>query len=73
MTPVADDSTAPMARKRPAPSDGGKDARKASLACLTCRKKKVRCSGTTPCQYCTKRGLDCRVPEHGHKRMYMAK
>ncbi|KAJ3527303.1 hypothetical protein NM208_g10767 [Fusarium decemcellulare] len=41
-------------------------------SCLTCRKKKVRCSGTTPCQYCTKRGLDCRVPEHGHKRMYMA-
>ncbi|KAF5027368.1 hypothetical protein F66182_528 [Fusarium sp. NRRL 66182] len=60
-----------MARKRPAP-EGGKDARKAPLACLTCRKKKVRCSGTTPCQYCTKRGLDCRVPEHGHKRMYMA-
>ncbi|KAH7197884.1 uncharacterized protein B0J16DRAFT_352636 [Fusarium flagelliforme] len=60
-----------MARKRSAPSDG-KDARKASLACLTCRKKKVRCSGTTPCQYCSKRGLDCRVPEHGHKRMYMA-
>ncbi|KAF4991518.1 hypothetical protein FGRMN_7762 [Fusarium graminum] len=61
-----------MARKRSAPSDEGKDARKASLACLTCRKKKVRCSGTTPCQYCSKRGLDCRVPEHGHKRMYMA-
>ncbi|KAM0241774.1 hypothetical protein ACHAPO_001468 [Fusarium lateritium] len=60
-----------MARKRSAPSDG-KDARKTSLACLTCRKKKVRCSGTTPCQYCTKRGLDCTVPEHGHKRMYMA-
>jgi hypothetical protein len=32
MTLVADDSTASMARKRPAPSDGGKDARKASLA-----------------------------------------
>ncbi|KAI8669582.1 hypothetical protein NCS57_00773500 [Fusarium keratoplasticum] len=59
-----------MARRRPA--SNSKDARKAPLACLTCRKKKVRCSGTTPCQYCTKRGLDCRVPEHGHKRMYMA-
>ncbi|KAM0331160.1 hypothetical protein ACHAPQ_006123 [Fusarium lateritium] len=72
MALVAEEPTPSMARKRSAPSDEGKDARKASLACLTCRKKKVRCSGTTPCQYCTKRGLDCRVPEHGHKRMYMA-
>ncbi|KAL6923302.1 hypothetical protein FSST1_000576 [Fusarium sambucinum] len=72
MSVVAQDTThSSMARKRSAPSDG-KDARKTSLACLTCRKKKVRCSGTTPCQYCTKRGLDCTVPEHGHKRMYMA-
>ncbi|KAM5364161.1 hypothetical protein ACJZ2D_011662 [Fusarium nematophilum] len=70
--PLVSEDMSPIARRRPGTNSGGKDARKAPLACLTCRKKKVRCSGTTPCQYCTKRGLDCRVPEHGHKRMYMA-
>ncbi|OJJ34682.1 hypothetical protein ASPWEDRAFT_474326 [Aspergillus wentii DTO 134E9] len=39
-------------------------------ACQTCRKKKVKCSGTRPCQYCSKRGLDCEIPEQGQRRVY---
>ncbi|KAH7151734.1 hypothetical protein B0J13DRAFT_247363 [Dactylonectria estremocensis] len=39
-------------------------------ACQTCRLKKVKCSGTVPCQYCSKRGLSCVVPPHGPRRVY---
>ncbi|KAI5467918.1 hypothetical protein BGZ63DRAFT_39626 [Mariannaea sp. PMI_226] len=56
-------------------SDAGvskKDIRKASSACLTCRKKKVRCSGTSPCQYCVKRGLDCIIRGQCPKRVFLA-
>ena len=28
-------------------------------ACQNCRNKKVKCSGTCPCQYCEKRGISC--------------
>ncbi|KAH7013669.1 hypothetical protein EDB80DRAFT_710645 [Ilyonectria destructans] len=51
---------------------GRKDVRKASSACLTCRKKKVRCSGTSPCQYCVKRGLDCIIRGQCPKRVFLA-
>ncbi|KAJ5162094.1 hypothetical protein N7492_007486 [Penicillium capsulatum] len=45
-----------------------KEANKA--ACNTCRSKKVRCSGTVPCVYCSKRGLNCEIPEQGQRRLY---
>lgn len=38
--------------------------------CFTCRRKKVRCSGTSPCTYCSKRGLECALPELGQRRAY---
>jgi hypothetical protein len=32
---------------------------KVSRACDFCKLKKLRCTGTLPCQVCTKRGLEC--------------
>ncbi|KAF4960069.1 hypothetical protein FSARC_10564 [Fusarium sarcochroum] len=54
------------------PRDSGvrKTQNKTSLACLTCRKKKVKCSGTVPCEYCYKRGLECSVPLRQERRVY---
>ncbi|KKA28365.1 hypothetical protein TD95_000204 [Thielaviopsis punctulata] len=39
-------------------------------ACLTCRSKKVKCSGGNPCQYCSKRGLPCQATAPGQRRAY---
>ncbi|PHH55999.1 putative transcriptional regulatory protein C3C7.04 [Ceratocystis fimbriata CBS 114723] len=39
-------------------------------ACLTCRSKKVKCSGGNPCQYCSKRGLNCQATAPGQRRAY---
>ncbi|KAH8888953.1 hypothetical protein GQ53DRAFT_653257, partial [Thozetella sp. PMI_491] len=35
-------------------------------------KKKVKCSGTAPCTYCSKRELFCRMPEATRRRLYSA-
>ncbi|KAK1658439.1 hypothetical protein BDP55DRAFT_682632 [Colletotrichum godetiae] len=47
-----------------------REAAKTISACLTCRRKKVKCSGEAPCTYCTKRDLECQFPEPGKKRVY---
>ncbi|KAL4791203.1 hypothetical protein BDV19DRAFT_381745 [Aspergillus venezuelensis] len=47
-----------------------RDSPKVLTACLVCRQRKVKCSGTSPCTYCTKRGLDCSFSEHGKRRAY---
>ncbi|KAJ4154669.1 hypothetical protein NW765_015703 [Fusarium oxysporum] len=47
-----------------------KTQNKKLLACLTCRKKKVKCSGTVPCEYCHKRGLQCSVPLRQERKVY---
>lgn len=44
-----------------------------SLSCHTCRSKKVRCSGSVPCQYCSKRALPCSVSPRGPRRAYSVK
>ncbi|KAF0322784.1 hypothetical protein GQ607_010025 [Colletotrichum asianum] len=49
---------------------GSRDAAKTISACLTCRRKKVKCSGDKPCTYCSRRGLECCFPEPGKKRVY---
>ncbi|KAF4966457.1 hypothetical protein FSARC_5863 [Fusarium sarcochroum] len=41
-----------------------------STACLVCRDKKVKCSGTRPCVYCVKRGLDCVFTRAPKRRLY---
>ncbi|KAH7029866.1 uncharacterized protein B0I36DRAFT_364339 [Microdochium trichocladiopsis] len=38
--------------------------------CLTCRSRKVKCSGTVPCAYCSKRGLACHRHDPGERRFY---
>ncbi|KAK1963437.1 hypothetical protein LY78DRAFT_683298 [Colletotrichum sublineola] len=40
--------------------------------CLTCRRKKVKCSGDVPCAYCSRRDLECKLPEPAKKRVYSA-
>ncbi|KAK1491209.1 hypothetical protein CTAM01_10324 [Colletotrichum tamarilloi] len=47
-----------------------REAAKTISACLTCRRKKVKCSGEAPCTYCSKRDLECQFPEPGKKRVY---
>ncbi|OQU97036.1 Fungal Zn2-Cys6 binuclear cluster domain-containing protein [Cladophialophora immunda] len=39
-------------------------------ACVACRDKKVKCSGSQPCQYCSKRSLHCLFPEVEKKKLY---
>ncbi|KAL5365571.1 fungal-specific transcription factor domain-containing protein [Aspergillus floccosus] len=53
-------------RKRPAAPDSGGSAPqnrrrdpKVSRACDSCKAKKIRCSGTLPCDICTRRRLPC--------------
>ncbi|KAK2031066.1 hypothetical protein LX32DRAFT_662090 [Colletotrichum zoysiae] len=47
-----------------------RDAAKTISACLTCRRKKVKCSGDAPCSYCSRRDLECKFPEPAKKRVY---
>ncbi|KAK1574622.1 uncharacterized protein LY79DRAFT_593184 [Colletotrichum navitas] len=47
-----------------------RDAAKTISACLTCRRKKVKCSGDAPCTYCSRRDLECKFPEPAKKRVY---
>ncbi|KAH7267784.1 uncharacterized protein BKA55DRAFT_671583 [Fusarium redolens] len=56
--------------RSPRASGVRKAQNKTSLACLTCRKKKVKCSGTVPCEYCHKRGLQCSVPLRQERKVY---
>ncbi|KAJ5092575.1 hypothetical protein NUU61_007445 [Penicillium alfredii] len=38
---------------------GGKVAKRSLNACTRCRRQKIKCSGTQPCDGCTKRKLTC--------------
>ena len=40
------------------------------VRCLTCRKKKVKCSGSQPCRYCEKRSIECTFPGNGRRKVY---
>ncbi|KAJ4214126.1 hypothetical protein NW759_010649 [Fusarium solani] len=37
----------------------GSKARKLHVACLRCRERKVRCSGSHPCANCQRRSTEC--------------
>ncbi|ORX44029.1 hypothetical protein DM01DRAFT_260316, partial [Hesseltinella vesiculosa] len=42
---------------------------KVTLACLMCRKKKVKCNGAQPnCSRCEAKGLDCEYIERNQRR-----
>ncbi|KAI9168077.1 transcriptional regulatory protein [Paramyrothecium foliicola] len=41
-----------------------------STACRMCRDKKVKCSGTRPCDFCVKRGLECVFSQVPKRRLY---
>lgn len=52
------------AEKKPAWSDlktkAGKDRKRLPLACIACRRKKIRCSGEKPaCKYCLRSRIPC--------------
>jgi proline utilization trans-activator len=38
--------------------------------CTACREGKTKCSGEQPCRYCTKRNLECVVPENSKRKLY---
>ncbi|KAK7217777.1 hypothetical protein V2G26_005780 [Clonostachys chloroleuca] len=59
-----------MSSRSPRGSGVRKTQNKAPLACLTCRKKKVKCSGIVPCEYCQKRGLQCSAPLRQERKVY---
>jgi len=44
-----------------------KEVKKHSIACVACRKRKTRCSGSFPCVRCTSKGIEC-VFTHNKKR-----
>ncbi|KAI1042306.1 hypothetical protein LB505_003032 [Fusarium chuoi] len=65
----------PGPEQRPPPTkprrgDGVGIGPRTSTACLMCRDKKVKCSGTRPCVYCVKRGLDCVFTRPSRRRLY---
>ncbi|CVL06103.1 related to positive activator of transcription [Fusarium mangiferae] len=71
-TPIQD---GPGPDQRPPPTkprrgDGVGIGPRTSTACLMCRDKKVKCSGTRPCVYCVKRGLDCVFTRPSRRRLY---
>ncbi|KAJ5599070.1 hypothetical protein N7450_000137 [Penicillium hetheringtonii] len=43
----------------PTESENRRKDPKVSRACDNCKRKKIRCNGTRPCQTCAKRRLDC--------------
>ncbi|KAJ4120300.1 hypothetical protein NW760_007440 [Fusarium oxysporum] len=47
------------------PPPSGK--RNKTVACLQCRERKVRCSGTCPCANCTRRSTDCVFEQEDRK------
>ncbi|RAK99904.1 C6 transcription factor [Aspergillus ibericus CBS 121593] len=61
---------APAASKDPVPppSSSLPPQRKVSTACSSCRSRKARCSGTAPCDWCTKHNLACRIDESTDSR-----
>ncbi|KAH8672931.1 hypothetical protein BGZ61DRAFT_427508 [Ilyonectria robusta] len=46
------------------------EAARTSTACHVCRDKKVKCSGSWPCRYCSKRRLNCVFSASEKRKMY---
>ncbi|RTE70027.1 hypothetical protein BHE90_015583 [Fusarium euwallaceae] len=65
-------STLPGRARTPKPSSNSVQRATVATACQTCRAKKVKCSGTVPCQYCSRRSLPCSINPHGPRRIYSA-
>ncbi|VUC35894.1 unnamed protein product, partial [Clonostachys rosea] len=42
-------------------------ARKINTACLQCRERKVRCSGSCPCTNCVRRSAECVFEQEERK------
>ncbi|KAL4897080.1 fungal-specific transcription factor domain-containing protein [Aspergillus ambiguus] len=67
MSPLSTDNTSIMISSRKRPHEQGdpnaSESRrrdpKVSRACDACKVKKIRCSGTLPCDICSRRGLPC--------------
>ncbi|KAL7908500.1 fungal-specific transcription factor domain-containing protein [Trichoderma velutinum] len=67
--PLSSTSQPPLA-KRPRPTGNLGEAARTSTACVACRDRKIKCSGTHPCRYCFKKRLSCVFPENVKKRLY---
>ncbi|KIV87188.1 hypothetical protein, variant 1 [Exophiala sideris] len=53
---------------QPAGYDSQNSARKrAPKACRRCRRQKIRCTGSRPCEPCTRRDLSCQFDDHAQK------
>ncbi|KAF9891058.1 hypothetical protein FE257_004993 [Aspergillus nanangensis] len=46
------------------------EAARTAVACITCRERKIKCSGEQPCRFCMKRGLRCVVRETSKRKLY---
>ncbi|KAL2821151.1 hypothetical protein BJX63DRAFT_379487 [Aspergillus granulosus] len=47
-----------------------REAARTRIACTACRERKIKCSGKQPCRYCTKRNLECVIPENSKRKLY---
>ncbi|KAI9151551.1 Proline utilization trans-activator [Paramyrothecium foliicola] len=56
--------------KRFKQSHNASEAARTRTACNRCRDRKIKCSGSHPCRYCTKQGTPCEFPEHEKKKLY---
>ncbi|KAH6980711.1 fungal-specific transcription factor domain-containing protein [Ilyonectria sp. MPI-CAGE-AT-0026] len=46
-------------QNRPGSSQGALNTKRTNTACIKCRERKVRCSGTCPCTNCSRRSAEC--------------
>ncbi|KAF2143961.1 uncharacterized protein K452DRAFT_150693 [Aplosporella prunicola CBS 121167] len=54
-------------RKSESGNARGRVAKRSCNACSRCRKQKIKCSGTQPCEACSKRDLFCEFDEREQK------
>ncbi|KAG8361153.1 hypothetical protein FVEN_g689 [Fusarium venenatum] len=54
-------------RSRAGDSASHKQSRRSNVACLQCRERKVRCSGTCPCINCIRRSTECVFDQDDRK------
>ena len=65
--PSVEDDTEPAWRALK--TKAGKDRKRLPLACIACRRKKIRCSGEQPaCKRCTRSRVPCMYKVGGRKR-----
>lgn len=60
--PDSNDTEAPPQTPTQTSSKPSKRSNRLAVACLFCRKRKIKCDGQISCIHCTKKGIECIYP-----------